>query len=120
MGKIIVIVEDTPDLLQNIADFLRMEDFTIVPCVSGLDALKKLENVVPDLIITDLWMPELDGFELIERIKSIELLRTVPIAIFSAKPYLENNARSLSLGVDRYIKKPCTPEDLLNSIRDLL
>jgi DNA-binding response OmpR family regulator len=120
MSKKILIVEDTPDLLQSILEFLIMEGYETIGCLSGKEALEKLSASKPDLIITDLSMPDMDGFQLIERIKEIKHLDIIPIAIFSARPAQENQAKALSFGVTKYIKKPCTPEELLASIEELL
>jgi DNA-binding response OmpR family regulator len=120
MSKKILIVEDTPDLLQSILEFLIMEGYETIGCLSGKEALEKLSVNKPDLIITDLSMPDMDGFQLIEKIKEIKHLNTIPIAIFSARPAQENQAKAISFGVTKYIKKPCTPEELLASIEELL
>lgn len=120
MRKKILIVEDTPDLLQSILEFLEMEGYETIGCLSGKDALEKLVGDKPDLIITDLSMPDMDGFQLIEKIKENEHLDAIPIAIFSARPAQENQAKAISFGITKYIKKPCSPEELLASIEELL
>jgi DNA-binding response OmpR family regulator len=120
MNKKILIVEDTPDLLQNLAEVLQMEGFGVIMCLNGKSALEQLKHHHPDLIITDLSMPDMDGFELIEAIKEQEQLIKIPIAIFSARPLQENQPRALGLGITTYIKKPCSPDDMLLSIQALL
>ena len=120
MSKKILIVEDTPDLLQSILEFLIMEGYETIGCLSGKDALKELSDYIPDLIITDLSMPDMDGFQFIERIKENEHLNSIPIAIFSARPAQDNQAKAISFGVTKYIKKPCSPEELLAAIEELL
>lgn len=121
MNKKILIVEDTPDLLKNLSEFLIMEGFTTVSCLSARLAIEKLEaGEQPDLVITDLSMPDIDGFQLIEWIRSNPSLRIVPIVIFSARPIQENQSRAVSLGVAKYIKKPCTPDELVGAIQEVL
>jgi DNA-binding response OmpR family regulator len=120
MNKKILIVEDTPDLLQSISEFLIMEGYETIGCLSGKSALEKLAESKPDLIITDLSMPDMDGFQLIELIRHDPHFNAIPIAIFSARPPQENQAKAISFGVTKYIKKPCPPEELLATVDELL
>lgn len=121
MNKKILIVEDTPDLLKNLSEFLVMEEFTVLSCLSARSAIEKLEQgEIPDLVLTDLSMPDIDGFQLIEWIRSIASLKQIPIVIFSARPIQENQARATSLGVTKYIKKPCSPDELVAAIQEAL
>jgi DNA-binding response OmpR family regulator len=121
MDKKILVVEDTPDLLQNLTEFLVMEGFTVSPCLNAKSAFGKLEQgEIPDLILTDLSMPDMDGFQLIEKIREKKSLDHIPVIIFSARPLQENQARAVSLGVAKYIKKPCPPDELVLSIQEIL
>lgn len=118
--KKILLVEDTPDLLENISDILKMEGFLVVPAVDGIEALGKLNNHTPDLIITDLLMPRMDGFKFVETLKATEHLKNIPVLIFSAKATQENEQQGLKLGAVQYLKKPCPTEYLLEIIRTLI
>ncbi len=120
MRRIILIVEDTPDLLQNIAEFLVMEGYEVIGCLKAKQALEKLATVRPDMIITDLSMADMDGFQFIEAIRNNAELNTIPIAIFSARPPQENQGKAFSLGVKKYIKKPCQPEEILAAVEEIL
>jgi DNA-binding response OmpR family regulator len=120
MNKKIMIVEDTPDLLQTLTEFLVMDGFGVIPCLSARVALDKLDLEIPDLIITDLSMPDMDGFQLIEKIRGKLSLHELPIIIFSARPLQENQARAVSLGVVQYIKKPCPPDELVLAVQQIL
>jgi DNA-binding response OmpR family regulator len=120
MSKKIMIVEDTPDLLQTLTEFLVMDGFDVTPCLSARVALEKLNHEIPDLMITDLSMPDMDGFQLIEKIRERKELKELPIVIFSARPLQENQARAVSLGVVQYIKKPCPPDELALSVQKIL
>lgn len=115
-----MIVEDTVELLNHISEFLIMDGFEVIACVNAQAAFEKLKEEIPDLIITDLSMPVMDGFELIERIRKDKELCHIPVAIFSARPKHENEARAASLSVSKYIKKPCPPEELLVTIQEVL
>lgn len=120
MTKKILVVEDTPDLLQIVSEYLTMEGFKVTSCLSAFEAMESLTKETPDLVITDLSMPDMDGFQLIEKIRESNNLKTLPIIIFSARPILDNQARASDLGVLKYIKKPCSPEDLVVSIKEVI
>jgi DNA-binding response OmpR family regulator len=118
--KKILLVEDTPDLLANITDVLNMEGFEVIPANDGVDALEKLTTVTPDLIITDLLMPRMDGFAFIQTLKANNKLKEIPVLIFSAKATPENEAQGLQLGAVQYLKKPCPTDYLLKIIHNLI
>ena len=118
--KTILIVDDTPELLKSIAFSLRMENYDVLPFGSAEDALVVLGNTVPHLIITDLTMPGMDGFEFIAQVKKKQTLHAVPIIIFSARPVSENRPVAMELGVRHYISKPATIEGLLDEIGKIL
>lgn len=116
MTKKILLVEDTLEALHNLRDLLSMEGFEITTAVDGADAIQQLHHAVPDLIITDLRMPKVDGFMLIERLKRTHALSSIPVIIFSANATPENEIRSQQLGVCRFLKKPSSIETILESI----
>lgn len=120
MAKRICIVDDTPELLRNLSELLQMEGFDVVPFARAAEAIEHLKSSVPDLVITDLWMPALDGFVFIETIKADPRLHEVPVMIFSAKAVAEYEQRARSLGVTNYVKKPSDPDHLLNEINMML
>lgn len=113
MSKKILLVEDTPDLLANLKEFLVMEGYSVSGFSSARAALEDLKNSIPDLIITDLSMPDMDGFEFIEQLRQINAFKETPLIIFSARPMQENIQRANSLCVAKYIKKPCSVPDFL-------
>jgi CheY-like chemotaxis protein len=114
----ILLVDDTPDILYNLRDYLLMEDYEVFTALNGIEALLILADELPDLIVTDLLMPEMDGFELVERLKRDKKFEHIPIIAFSAKPMSEFNDRTLD--VNRFFLKPCSPEVLAMTISQLL
>lgn len=120
MGKHILIVEDTADLLSNLEDFLVMEGYDVVSAPNAHRALAILDEAVPDLVISDLMMHEMDGFALVREMKKKPQLQNVPVAIFSAKPLQEYEETARSIGVSCCIKKPSTLEHILETIKKLL
>jgi DNA-binding response OmpR family regulator len=120
MTKKILLVEDTLEALHNLRDLLSMEGFEITTAVDGADAMHQLHCAVPDLIITDLRMPRVDGFTLIEKLRRTHALSSIPVIIFSANASPENESRSRKLGVCKFLKKPSSIETILESIHAVL
>jgi len=114
--KKILIVEDELGLRENIIALLEIRGFEIIPAVDGMDALKKLEFITPDLIISDIMMPYLDGYELFKRIKENEKTKFIPFLFLTAKSDLTSIRQGMSLGADDYVTKPFSSEDLLKAI----
>jgi CheY-like chemotaxis protein len=116
MIKKICMVEDTQDLLDNITTLMSLEGFDVLPCSNGAMALEKLKNFTPDLIITDLWMPVMDGFAFIEEARRVPALAAVPIMVFSAAPLKPAERDALDKRIVRFITKPVTAEDFLEAV----
>lgn len=120
IAKKICLVEDTPDLLDNLSQFLRMEGYEIWPCKNGIEAMDRMKKDTPDLIITDFLMPGINGLELIQKLKHMNHLTAVPVALFSAKPLTETDLKAFDIGQVAYIKKPSSLDEILKMIHRLL
>ena len=116
----VLLVEDTPSLAAEIIDILRMEDFDVSLAKNGRDALDQLAGQPADIIVSDLFMPEIDGFQLIEEIRKNEDLKDIPIIILSARTTLDAIDKVKDLGGDLFIKKPCDSRYLIQSIKNVL
>src|SRR3990170_110139 len=112
----VLLVEDTPSLAAEIMDILRMEDFNVSLAKNGLDALNQLRVNLADIVISDLFMPEIDGFQLITEIKNDEKLKHIPIIILSARTTADTIEKVMELGADLFIQKPCDSRYLVGSI----
>jgi CheY-like chemotaxis protein len=120
MIKKVMLVEDTLEALANLMDLLRLEGMEVIPATNGQDALDKLYLYKPDLIITDLRMPKMDGFTFIEKLKNTEEFKLIPVLVFSANATPENEKKCLDLGASKFLKKPCPTEVLLEAIHSTL
>jgi DNA-binding response OmpR family regulator len=116
----VLLVEDTPSLAEEIIDILRMEDFDVSLAKNGRDALEQLAVRLTDIVISDLFMPELDGFELITAIKYDARLKHIPIIILSARTTPDTIDKVKELGGDLFIQKPCDSRYLVTSIKRVL
>ena len=113
----ILVVEDDPTLRSNICEILDSEGFQSISAVNGKDGLQKAVEHVPDLIISDVMMPVLDGFELIKELSNNEITASIPVILLTAKIEPEDIRRGMSLGADDYLLKPFRIDDLVNSVK---
>jgi DNA-binding response OmpR family regulator len=118
--KRILLVEDTSHLSEEIADILRLEGYVVTISGNALDALEGLPQSIPDLIITDLLMPGMDGFEFIQHVRSMAAFQSIPILILSAKTSKEDKVRGTEVGANDFIQKPCKAHELIASVTRLL
>lgn len=118
-GVRILIVEDTPDVAKYIRRQLN-PDYHYYFAGNGKEGLEKAEELVPDVIITDVMMPETDGFELTRRIRQSELLSHIPVIIVTAKATHEDRMRGLEAGADAYLEKPFHADELNVRVEKLL
>jgi len=119
MKNKILIVEDTVEILSNLQEFMVMEGYEVITAGNGAEALLQLNNELPDLIITDLLMPQMNGYELLKELKKHEAWSRIPVLIFSARP-LDEKMSMKDLGADLFVLKPSPPEVLLNYVNELL
>jgi two-component system, OmpR family, alkaline phosphatase synthesis response regulator PhoP len=115
----ILVAEDHPDSRDLLAIYLRMQGYTVYTAEDGQEALKLLQLDCPDLLITDLSMPHLDGAELIKQMRQMPECRAVRIIVMTAYGN-EEEAATQCLGADRTIAKPLDYEALLHQISELL
>ncbi|MFH1679460.1 MAG: response regulator, partial [Candidatus Eisenbacteria bacterium] len=102
----ILVVDDEPAIVASLAYCLEMEGFRVITASNGEDAARKILKVVPDLIISDIMMPGVDGYELCRRIRSYYKTRQVPFLFLTARSAAESKVRGMKLGGDDYITKP--------------
>ncbi len=117
--RIILIVEDNTDMRQYIRENLQ-DTYAIAEAVDGEQGFEMAKELVPDLIISDVMMPGVDGYELARRIRSHELTSHVPIVMLTAKAAEEEKLEGLETGVDAYLTKPFSTRELQVRVRKLI
>lgn len=116
----ILIVDDEPDLLENIGMALQVEDYQVISAADGLQALDVLKNRPINLILADIAMPNMNGYQLYERIRQNLDWITIPFIFLSARSMDSDVRYGKELGVDDYLTKPIRAADLLAAVRGKL
>ncbi|MCL4304046.1 MAG: response regulator transcription factor [Anaerolineae bacterium] len=114
----ILVADDDQKLLKMVRRTLIYEGFQVVTAENGREALAKLEVEAPDLVVLDWMMPELDGLELLHRLRGVG--DEVPVLILTARDAVEDRVQGLDRGADDYLVKPFAPSELLARLRALL
>src|SRR5687767_109583 len=118
--KKILVVEDTKSVREEIVTILQFENFDVIEAENGAVGLTLAKKALPDLIVCDVLMPELDGFGLLAKLRDETITATIPFIFLTAKAAKEDWRGGMELGADDYIIKPFTPEELVNAIRTRL
>jgi len=120
MSHEILIVDDQQDLAQMTADFLTDAGYTTRIAGDGRDALAQIQEALPDLLVLDVNMPEIDGYELAAMLKADPATATIPIIMLSAQDGRGSRLIGLESGAEDFLSKPLDPAELLAKIRNLL
>lgn len=120
MPKKILVVDDEPDILKVMLYRLRKLGCDIASCTTGQEALDSVSAVKPDVIVLDYRLPDIDGIEIVRRIRRHDTLGKTPIVLISASSGGDISAAAREAGVNEYIVKPFEPEALLAAVRKYL
>ena len=120
MAEKILIVDDDLDTLKLVGLILQRHGYQIAAANGGLQALNKAATERPDIILLDLMMPDLDGYEVTRRIRSNASLAHIPIIMFTAKTMLDDKVAGFEAGADDYLTKPAHPSELVAHVKALL
>ncbi|GAC1354576.1 MAG: response regulator transcription factor [Ktedonobacteraceae bacterium] len=113
----ILIVDDEPRIRDFVRMNLELEHYSVIEASNGVEAMDELREHLPDLVVLDVMMPEMDGFETLKAIREVS---TVPVIMLTVRQDEQDRIRGLDLGADDYIAKPFNPRELLSRIRALL
>jgi DNA-binding NarL/FixJ family response regulator len=120
MPKRLLVVDDEPNLLRAVAVCLRGEGYEVATARSGAEALRRLAEAVPDLIVSDIRMPGMDGYQMARQIRASSRTALVPIVFLTAKDETVDRIEGFRSGVDAYLTKPFEPDELLAVITNIL
>jgi two-component system cell cycle response regulator DivK len=119
-SPLVLIVDDFQDNREMYAEFLTFSGFTVAEATTGHEALARAFELLPDLILMDLSLPGLDGWEATRRLKADERTRTIPVVALTGHALAEHSRDAHDAGCDAFITKPCLPDDLVAQIRKIL
>ena len=112
----ILVVDDEEEIRNSIAEILFQKQYSVCQAINGKEALAIIKQQSPDLIISDIRMPVMDGLKLLENLKAEKLFSTIPFIILSAKTSGATKEYCLNKGADEYLSKPFNAFDLYNAI----
>jgi two-component system, OmpR family, alkaline phosphatase synthesis response regulator PhoP len=122
MTEKILVVEDDPAALRLVTFTLESAGYKVIPAVNGFDGLRKAQEEQPDLLVLDLMLPGIDGYEICHRLRSNSAGSgsQVPILMLTAKSQQADRTMAEQVGVDLYLSKPVSPEEITAAVHSLL
>lgn len=120
-GATIVCIEDEPEMIELVKLILSKKGLTVIGAEGGKEGLETIERVRPDLVLLDLMMPDMDGWEVYQQMKSRTDFKDIPVIVVTAKAQSIDKVLGLHIAkVDDYITKPFGPSELSNSVERIL
>jgi len=116
MKKNILLVDDDEDIIEFLQYNLEKEGFKVITACSGQEALSKINNQI-DLILLDIMMPNMDGFEVLSKIRQNDFLKDIPVIFLTAKSGEKDEITGLNLGANDFIAKPISPQKLIARVK---
>ena len=120
MTKKIVLAEDEPQIARLIEFKLKKEGYEVTWKENGEEALKAIKANKPDLILLDIMMPVMDGYEVLRRLKEDENLKSIPVIMLTARAQERDVVKGIDMGAEDYITKPFHPAELLARVKRIL
>jgi DNA-binding response OmpR family regulator len=119
--KVVVCIEDEPEMIDLVKLILGRKGFNLVGAVGGREGLDTVRRLKPDLVLLDLMMPDMDGWEVYQKMKADDELKDIPVVVVTAKAQSIDKVLGLHIAkVDDYVTKPFGPQELLHSVRKVL
>jgi two-component system response regulator VicR len=119
--KKVLCIEDEPEMIDLIKLILERKGFEVLGAVGGKEGLEAVRREMPDLILLDLMMPEVDGWEVFRQMRADEQLKDIPVIVVTAKAQSIDKVLGLHIAkVDDYVTKPFGPQELLKSVNKVL
>ncbi|MCT4629318.1 response regulator [Winogradskyella sp.] len=118
--KKIVIVDDEPNIVMTLEYTFKKHNFEVYIARDGSEALDILENVVPDVIMLDIMMPKVDGYQTLRLIKESDELKNTKVVFLTAKNKASDIEKGLKLGADKYLTKPFSVKKIVSEINELI
>ncbi len=114
--KRLLLIDDDPNLILLVKDYLEFRGYEVITAENGREALEVLEQELPDMVICDVMMPEMDGYAFVNQVRQDERTSWIPILFLSAKGQSQDRVKGLNIGADVYMVKPFEPEELVAQV----
>lgn len=118
--KRLLLIDDDPNLILLVKDYLEFRGYEVIAAGNGIEALESLKQKLPDLIVCDVMMPEMDGYTFVQHIREDSRTNWIPVLFLSAKGQSQDRVKGLNTGADVYMSKPFEPEELVAQVESLL
>jgi two-component system response regulator VicR len=119
--KVVVCIEDEPEMIDLVQLILGRKGFDLIGAVGGREGLETVRRLKPDLVLLDLMMPDMDGWEVYQQMKADDELKDIPVIVVTAKAQSIDKVLGLHIAkVDDYVTKPFGPQELLQSVNKVL
>lgn len=119
-SQTLLLIDDDPNLILLVKDYLEFNGYRVLTANQGMEAIKILEEEIPDLIICDVMMPEMDGYTFVKEIRQDFRFNWLPIIFLSAKGQSKDRIKGLTEGADVYMVKPFEPDELVAQVKSTL
>ncbi len=119
-NKKLLLIDDDPNLILLVKDYLEFRGYNVDTAENGREALEVLDQNIPDMIICDVMMPEMDGYALVKHIREEPVTNRIPVLFLSAKGQSQDRVKGLNEGADVYMVKPFEPEELVAQVESSL
>jgi DNA-binding response OmpR family regulator len=119
-SKKVLIVDDEPNILLSLEFLMKKSGFEVFIARDGSEALDIIEKVIPDVVILDIMMPEVDGYEVCRFIKSEERLLSTKVIFLTAKTKQEDIDKGYAMGADLYLTKPFSTKNLMEKVKEMI
>lgn len=119
-NKRLLLIDDDPNLILLVKDYLEFRGYEVITAENGREALEVLEQEIPDMIICDVMMPEMDGYAFVEHVRQDPRTSWIPVLFLSAKGQSQDRVKGLNIGADVYMVKPFEPEELVAQVESSL
>ena len=117
MATRVLIAEDDPNIVESLSFVLSRDGFEVSAALDGEEALRRMRNDPPDLMILDVMLPKRNGFEILKLLKSDPALRAIPVIVLTAKGQPQDRRMAEALGVEDFMTKPFSNTDVVHAVR---
>ena len=119
MTKRVLLAEDEPNIVESLTFILERSGFDVSVTTTGREALEQAQSAIPDILILDVMLPEMDGYEVLRRLRADTRTTALPVLMLTAKGQREDRETAIACGADMFITKPFVNSELIAAVQEL-